>query len=75
MAVSTPLKVIVNAKLNNGLNPDGNVKTLSVSLGSLNVNSYDDDKALAVIASLSPCLSKVLYRVEKAYTTSIDDDE
>lgn len=56
MAVtSTPKKVSVSVKLNDGVDSDGNISVVSLSLGSLSLNGYDDEKALAVVSALNVC--------------------
>ena len=75
MAVtSTPKKVSVSARLNNGLDGDGNVVTVGISLGTLSISGYDDAKALSVVSALEPCLSKEVYSVDKTYVTSIETE-
>lgn len=58
-------KVSVNVKLNNGVDDKGSVKTVGISLGTLNVNTFEDSKALAIINLLKACLAKSVYAVEK----------
>ena len=71
MAVSSRMtKVTVTALLNNGTQ-DGKVKTLSLSLGSLNISRYDDQKAMNIINILEPCLSKPIYEVQKVETSKL----
>ena len=65
MAVVSRLSSVkVSAKLNNGTQ-DGKVKTISQNLGSLNINRYDDQKAINIVNLLEPCLSKPVYEVQK----------
>ena len=72
MAVTeTPKKVSVSIKLNNGVDSDGNVQTVSISLGSLNLTGYDDAKALAIVSALDDCLDLPVYSVDKSYVTTI----
>ena len=71
MAVVSRLnKVSVAAQLNNGTQ-DGKVKTLSLSLGSLNVSRYDDQKAMNIVNLLEPCLSKPVYEVQKVEVSKL----
>ena len=70
MAVTvTPKSLSVSLKLNNGTTDSGTIKTSSLSLGSMSTTAFDADKAMNIVAVLSPCLSKALVRVEK---TSVD---
>ena len=75
MATSTEKRISVNIKLNDGLDTKGNVKTVGVSLGSLSLSGYNDDKALAVVSALEDCFSKEVYSIEKTHVTSIASDE
>jgi len=66
MAVVSDLtKVSVVAKLNNGTTEEGKLKTLSLSIGDLNIDRYDDQKAMNVVNLLRPCLAKDVYEVQK----------
>ncbi len=66
MAVVSDLtKVSVVTKLNNGTGEDGKVKTLSLNLGSLDVDTYEDQKAMNIVNLLRPCLAKEVYEVQK----------
>ena len=74
MAVTaTPKKVSISMKLNNGVDDKGNLKTVAMNLASgtnpLNVATYDNTKAMAIVDSLRPCLDKAVYQVEK---TAVD---
>jgi len=62
MAVETPTKVAFQLALNNGVDAEGNTKYVNISLGSMSLDGYDGDKALAVSAALQPCLSKTISR-------------
>ena len=74
-AISTVQKIAVSLKLNNGLNPEtGTQKTVSISLGSLNKDAWDADKAMAIVNTLAPCLEKSLMSVIKTETTTLADD-
>ena len=66
MAVVSDLtSVKVTMKLNNGLSEDGKVKTINQTLGSLNVDRYDDQKAMNIVELLEPCLAKEIYETVK----------
>ena len=71
MANSVLQKVSVSVKLNNGTDAQGNTKTVGISLGSLNKDSFDADKALAIVSALGPCLDKSVESVEKTEVSTI----
>ena len=73
MAVTSTLeKAVVKMLLNNGTDASGNVKTVSVNLGSLSPTGYDDTKAMAVVTAVAACLSKTLYSVQKQMTYTME---
>ena len=75
MAVSSAVKkVSVNIKLNNGTT-NGVVKTLSLSLGTLNKTSFDAQKAMNIVNLLGDCLSKPVYAVEKVEVSTLTEDD
>jgi len=63
-------KVSVTLKLNNGTK-DGKVQTVSVSLGSLNTDRYDDQKAMNIKELLEPVLSKSVYTTQETKTSTL----
>ena len=71
MATSTVKKVSVSLKLDNGTDSQGNQKTVSISLGSLNKNAFDADDVLSVVTALEPCLSKAVLSAEKIEVSTI----
>lgn len=71
--VSNLTKVSVNTQLNNGT-VDGKVKTLSVSLGNLNVTRYEDDKAMNIANLLAQCLAKPLYQIQKVAVSTLSNE-
>ncbi len=71
MATTTPKKVSVNIKLNNGTDSAGNVNTVTISLGKLSLTGFNADKALAVTSLLTPCLTKAVYAVEKVEVSTL----
>ncbi len=71
MANTTLKKVSVKLKLENGTDDAGNMKYVSLSLGSLSKDNFDADKALAVKAVLAPCLSKTVGSVEMTQVSEI----
>ncbi len=74
MAVSElTLKHSVSVKLNNGTK-DGIVQTVSISLGSLDKDEWDAQKAMNIVDLMEPCLSKSIYEVQKTTTTRLMND-
>lgn len=59
-ATTTLTKTSVSIKLDNG-----NSKTVSVSLGSLDKSAFDADKAMNIIALLANILDKQISTIEK----------
>ena len=75
MAVVRDLnRVSVAAKLNNGTK-DGKVQTLSLSLGSLNTDRYDDQKALNIVELLKPVISKSVYNVQETKISILSSED
>lgn len=64
----------INIMLNNGTK-DGKVKTLTVSLGSLNNDRYDNQKAMNIVNALEACLAKSVYEVIKVETSKLTNDD
>ena len=71
MATTTLRKVSVTIKLDDGEDSQGNPKTVSVSLGSLNKDTFDADKVVAIAGGLEPCFNKSLTGIEKTEVSSI----
>ena len=72
MAVTlTGKKTSVSMKLNNGTDSEGNVKLVTVNLGNMSEENFDDDKALAVVTALAPCLSKTVSSIEKVEVSTL----
>ena len=71
MATETLKKVAVNIILENGTDSEGNLKLVSLSLGTLSKDSFDADKALGIVRVLGPCLSKTINSVVKVQTSTI----
>lgn len=70
--VATLNKVAVKMNLNNGTDPQtGEVRTVAVNLGSLNPQTYDSAKAMAVAEAIAPCLTKSLYSVQEVRTNAL----
>ncbi|MBQ7544224.1 MAG: hypothetical protein IJT02_04690 [Synergistaceae bacterium] len=70
-ATVTTSKIRVNVKLNNGTTATGATKTVSVSLGNLNKDAFDADKAISIVSLLSPVLDKSIVTVEKVETSTV----
>lgn len=71
MAIEMVTQVSVNLKLENGTDTEGNMKYVSLSLGSLSKDRFDADKVLAIKRLLAPCLSKTVRSVEKVTISTI----
>lgn len=71
MATATLKKVSVSVKLDNGVDSEGNIKMVSLSLGSMDKDSFNADKALAIVSLLGPCLSKTVEAVEKTEVSTL----
>lgn len=75
MAVVSDLtKVSVVLKLNNGT-INGKVQTVSLSLGDLNINTYDKEKAMNIVNLLSPCLDKDVYEIQEIPVNVLNNEE
>lgn len=66
-------RVAVAIKLNNGTDSEGNIKTVSTSLGTLSTSGFDAQKAQNIINALAPCLSKVVYSRELTQVKYMSD--
>ena len=70
MAAFALSKVSTKVKLNNGTDASGNDKYVTISMPNEDEEYFSSDKAsygtkmLAIITSLSPCLSKTISTVE-----------
>ena len=71
MAIAIVKSIRVSILLDNGTDSQGNVKTVNVQLGNLSETNFDDDKALAVVSVLGPCLSKTVVSVEKTEVSTL----
>ena len=65
MANSILKNIRVNINLNNGTDNYGNLRTVSVTLGKINKDNFDEDKVRAIVYALEPCLSKTVNSVDK----------
>ena len=75
MAKSSLHSVSVFMRLNNGTDAQGNVKTIGISLGSLNPATYDPDKVLAIVDKVENCLTKTVVYVQEFKTSTITNDQ
>ena len=64
-------KIAVNLLLNNGTTTSGQVKTIPISIGKINTNTFDADKALTVAGLIEDCLTKSVYDLQKVEISSI----
>lgn len=71
MAYTMLNQISVYLELYNGTDSNGNTKTVKVSLGNLSETNYNDNKVLAVVNALAPCLSKNVYAIKKVTVSSI----
>lgn len=67
-------KEACNMLLNNGTDSQGNIKTVTQSLGSLNKNNWNADKVGAVASALERCLSKTISALRHVRTTTMRED-
>ena len=65
MATSMLQKISISIRLDDGVDSQGNTKTVGISLGNLNKNTFDADKVLAIANALEPCLNKSIDSVLK----------
>lgn len=64
-------KIAVNLKLNNGSTSTGAVRTITLSMGKMNKDAFDADKALAISRLIAACLTKSVYETVKVETSQI----
>ena len=67
----TITKIAVALVLDDGTDSQGNPKTVSTSMPSLNKTYYDDTSALSVIGAAEACLNKSITQIKKTTTSSI----
>ncbi|MBQ3402265.1 MAG: hypothetical protein IJG65_02675 [Synergistaceae bacterium] len=68
---TTLTKISARVNLNNGTDSSGNVKTVSLGLGTMSLTGYDAGKVYAISQLLAPCLTKTVYSVEEVRTSTI----
>lgn len=73
MATTTVTNVQSYMLLNNGTDTQGNVKTVRQSIGSIDKDNWDADKALAIVDKLENCLSKGVYKTQVVQTSTISE--
>ena len=66
-----PEKINVILKLNNGSSSSGAVRTIPLSMGKMNEDAFDADKALAISRLIAACLTKSVYETVKVETSQI----
>ena len=71
MASSILQAIRVSLRLDNGVDSQGNTKTVGVSLGTLNKATFDADKVLAIANALEPCLNKEIDSVQKTEVSTL----
>lgn len=71
-ATVTTEKIAVNLLLNNGTTQTGSVKTATVGMGTINKDTFDVDKALAIAELIAQCLAKSVYKVRKVQYDEIN---
>ncbi len=74
MATSTITRVTARVKLENGRDEAGVMHYTGISLGTLNKDTFNADKALAIKDLLTPCLSKNVAGLEKTEVSTIEAD-
>ena len=62
-------------RLINGQTAQGSTKYLNLSLGAMNKDAFDDDKALAITTLLEPCLAKSVGGLQKSVVSNIESDD
>lgn len=71
MATETLTAIKASMLLNNGTDSQGNVKTTAVSIGTLNPNTWDGDKALAIMDKIENILTKTIVRGQVVRTATL----
>lgn len=71
MATVTPRKISVNIKLDDGVDSQGNAKYVTISLGKISLTGYNQDKAVALVNLLTPCLDKTHHATEEVKVNTL----
>ncbi len=66
--------ISVSMKLNNGTR-DGSVITESQSLGKMDIDRYDNQKAMNIVNAAQPILAKEIYEVQKTNTYVLSNSD
>lgn len=75
MAVEDELiKRTATMLLNNGVSPTGTVKTVSVSIGTLNPSAWNLQKASNIVNAMSGCLTKAMTAARHVDTYEMYED-
>lgn len=72
-ATVTRDKVQFKINLDNGTTSTGEVKTVSINLGTLSNSGYNVDKALAIADLLEPILTKTIYSLSEVITNKVEE--
>lgn len=72
MAVETIKSRAAKVLLEHGTDSQGNIKLVSLSLGTMSKDRWDADKVLAISAALEPCLNDTLSSTEGTSTFTIN---
>lgn len=64
-AITNDVSVKVQMMLNNGTTQTGQLKTVAVSIGKLNLTRFDADKAINIADAVSDVLAKAMSEVRK----------
>ena len=73
MAIISRLQSCKVAVLLNNGTQNGKVKTLSVNLGAINTDRYNDQKAMNIVNLAGNCFDKNIYEVRKTEVSKITD--
>ena len=64
-AITNDVSVKVQMMLNNGTTQTGQLKTVAVSIGKLNLTRFNADKAINIADAVSDVLAKAMSEVRK----------
>lgn len=81
MAVTSSLdKITVTLRLNNGLDPHGNVSTVNLSMPRLSTTGYGGNitegrqKIMSVIGNVENVLGKAIYQIREVQTSTLEEE-
>lgn len=66
-------KITAVILLDNGTTSSGAVRTISQTLGAIDKENYDPDKAYAIAMLVEPCLSKSVYAVQQTTAAYLEE--